>query len=172
MVTAGLLVHDLEHAATMVRFGLAMQQAAAQVMMPNGAGPVQMRIGIHSGPVLSGVIGKIRKRFCLVGHTVNCASRMESGGIPGRIQVSSSTHALLQHCSEFQWESRGPIEVKGLGTMTPYLLVALDTKGVDILFPQDGITDARSAVRGQAATAAEELLTGQECRPLPRDSLS
>ncbi|KAL6758480.1 adenylate and guanylate cyclase catalytic domain-containing protein [Haematococcus lacustris] len=172
MVTAGLLVHDPEHAATMVRFGLAMQQVAAQVMMPNGAGPVQMRIGIHSGPVLSGVIGKIRKRFCLVGHTVNCASRMESGGIPGRIQVSSSTHALLQHCTEFQWESRGPIEVKGLGTMTPYLLVPLDTKGVDILFPQDGITDARSAVSGQAATAAEELLTGQEYRPLPRDSLS
>ncbi|GFH09435.1 guanylyl and adenylyl cyclase family member [Haematococcus lacustris] len=101
-----------------------------------------MRIGIHSGPVLSGVIGKIRKRFCLVGHTVNCASRMESGGIPGRIQVSSSTHALLQHCTEFQWESRGPIEVKGLGTMTPYLLVALDNQAVDILFPQDGITDA------------------------------
>ncbi|KAJ9511446.1 hypothetical protein QJQ45_029896 [Haematococcus lacustris] len=172
MVTAGLLVHDPEHAATMVRFGLAMQQVAAQVMMPNGAGPVQMRIGIHSGPVLSGVIGKIRKRFCLVGHTVNCASRMESGGIPGRIQVSSSTHALLQHCTEFQWESRGPIEVKGLGTMTPYLLVPLDTKGVDILLPQDGITGARSAVRGEAATAAEELLTGQEHRPLPRDSLS
>ncbi|KAL6758477.1 nucleotide cyclase [Haematococcus lacustris] len=172
MVTAGLLVHDQEHAATMVRFGLAMQQVAAQVMMPNGGGPVQMRIGIHSGPVLSGVIGKIRKRFCLVGHTVNCASRMESGGIPGRIQVSSSTHALLQHCSEFQWESRGPIEVKGLGTMTPYLLVPLDDQTMDILLSQDDVAEALSAVRGRAATAAEEPLTHLEYIPLQKDSLS
>ncbi|GFH21611.1 guanylate cyclase domain-containing protein [Haematococcus lacustris] len=66
MVAAGLLLHDADHAATMLRFALAMQQAAGQVQMPTGTGPVRIRVGIHSGPVTSGIIGKIRKRYCLV----------------------------------------------------------------------------------------------------------
>jgi class 3 adenylate cyclase len=66
MVAAGLLVDDPNHAATLVRFAAAMQQAAEQVAMPNGMGPVQIRVGIHSGPLISGVIGQIRKRYCLV----------------------------------------------------------------------------------------------------------
>ncbi|KAJ9516158.1 hypothetical protein QJQ45_024579, partial [Haematococcus lacustris] len=113
MVAAGLLLHDADHAATMLRFALAMQQAAGQVQMPTGTGPVRIRVGIHSGPVTSGIIGKIRKRYCLVGNTVNTASHMESCGLPGRIHVSSSTHQLVAGSHpEFVWECRGPLDIK------------------------------------------------------------
>ncbi|KAJ9515829.1 hypothetical protein QJQ45_008702 [Haematococcus lacustris] len=137
MVAAGLLLHDADHAATMLRFALAMQQAAGQVQMPTGTGPVRIRVGIHSGPVTSGIIGKIRKRYCLVvsreaglgwllvisgiiiiimnGNTVNTASRMESCGLPGRIHVSSSTHQLVAGSHpEFVWECRGPLDIKAV----------------------------------------------------------
>ncbi|GFH21610.1 guanylate cyclase domain-containing protein [Haematococcus lacustris] len=123
MVAAGLLLHDADHAATMLRFALAMQQAAGQVQMPTGTGPVRIRVGIHSGPVTSGIIGKIRKRYCLVGNTVNTASRMESCGLPGRIHVSSSTHQLVAGSHpEFVWECRGPLDIKGLGSMVTWVL--------------------------------------------------
>jgi hypothetical protein len=76
MCATGLLKDDPDHAAQMVRFAQEMQRQAAQVLMPDGSGqPVRVRVGIHSGPLLSGVIGRIRKRYCVVGSTVNLASR-------------------------------------------------------------------------------------------------
>ena len=76
MCATGLLQDDPDHAAQMVRFAQEMQRQAAHVLEPDGSGaPVRMRIGIHSGPLLSGVIGRIRKRYCVVGSTVNLASR-------------------------------------------------------------------------------------------------
>jgi class 3 adenylate cyclase len=71
--------------------------------------------------VVGGVIGERRILFDLWGETVNTASRMESSGVPGRIQVAPSTHALLRHA--FSFEERDDVEVKGLGPMTTYLLV-------------------------------------------------
>ena len=82
--------------------------------------PLEMRVGLASGSVVAGVIGERRILFDLWGDTVNIASRMESSGIPGRIQVSASTRALLGN--EGSFEERGMIEVKGLGRMTTYLV--------------------------------------------------
>jgi class 3 adenylate cyclase len=82
--------------------------------------PLELRIGLASGPVVGGVIGQRRILFDLWGDTVNIASRMQSSGIPGRIQVAPSTHELLRHSWGF--DEREPVDVKGLGPMTTFLL--------------------------------------------------
>jgi class 3 adenylate cyclase len=82
---------------------------------------LQLRVGIDVGPVSAGVIGKRKFSFDLWGDTVNTASRMESHGVPGRIQVTERAFQRLRY--RYLFEPRGPIRVKGKGLMTPYLLV-------------------------------------------------
>ncbi|MEX0626622.1 MAG: adenylate/guanylate cyclase domain-containing protein [Chloroflexota bacterium] len=83
---------------------------------------LDLRIGLASGPVVGGVIGQKRILFDLWGDTVNLASRMESSGIPGRIQLAPSTWELLRESPAYAFETREPIDIKGLGRMTTYLL--------------------------------------------------
>jgi len=81
---------------------------------------LKLRIGINSGPVVAGVIGKSKYIYDLWGDTVNLASRMESGGMPDTIQVTRSVYEKLK--DEFVFESRGTIEVKGKGGVEAWLL--------------------------------------------------
>ena len=81
---------------------------------------LSVRIGIHTGSVVAGVIGTKKFNYDLWGDTVNTASRMESSGVPDRIQVSEATYQLL--ADRFTFEERGPIEIKGKGAMKVYLL--------------------------------------------------
>ncbi len=86
---------------------------------PDGR-PLALRIGIHSGPLVAGVIGDSRFVYDLWGDTVNIASRMESHGEPGRIQISQAIHDRLT--DRYRFEAHGKIEVKGMGPMPTWFL--------------------------------------------------
>ena len=85
--------------------------------------PMKVRIGIHSGPVVAGVIGKNKFIYDLWGDTVNIASRMESHGQPEKVQISEATYHLIR--DSFNCTKRGTIDVKGKGQMTVYFLDSL-----------------------------------------------
>ncbi|XP_060545049.1 guanylate cyclase soluble subunit beta-2-like [Pantherophis guttatus] len=121
MVVGGVPVPIASHGERVANFALGMRIAAREVMNPITTRPIQIRIGIHTGPVLAGVVGEKMPRYCLFGDTVNTASRMESHGLPDKIHISSTTFKALPP-QVFETAERGTIEVKGKGKMTTYFL--------------------------------------------------
>ena len=119
MAVAGAPEPRADHASAAIRLARGMLAALEQARPRTGV-PLHLRIGLASGPVVGGVIGQRRILFDLWGDTVNTASRMQSSGVPGRIHVAQSTRSLLGDAYAF--EEREPVEVKGLGPMTTYLL--------------------------------------------------
>jgi class 3 adenylate cyclase len=119
MVVGGLPDRCPDHAQAVAELALAIQTEVACRTDPDDQ-PLQVRIGIDTGPVVAGVIGTDKFSYDLWGDTVNTASRMESYGIPGRIQVTSRTYQRLR--DGYRFTRRGPVAVKGKGQMTTYLL--------------------------------------------------
>jgi class 3 adenylate cyclase len=102
-----------------VRVGLQMIRFIRTFAAQHGLN-LDMRVGVHHGCVVAGVIGQSRYHFDLWGDAVNLASRMESTGIPGFVQISDSTYPLVKDA--FRCQKREPIQVKGKGLMQTYLI--------------------------------------------------
>jgi class 3 adenylate cyclase len=121
MVVAGIPHPIADHALAMAHMGFDMLAAIGAYAKKHDTN-LTIRVGIHTGSVVAGVIGKKKFIYDLWGDTVNTASRMESSGVPGRIHTSEVTATLIR--GQVELEERGPIEIKGKGTMTTYLLVS------------------------------------------------
>lgn len=120
MVAAGVPAPRPDHAQALASMALDMQAAVRSVDEVGHLG-LELRIGINSGPVVAGVIGRKRFLYDLWGDAVNTASRMESHGTPGRIQITRATKELLE--GEFVCEPRGTIALKGKGEMEVWYLL-------------------------------------------------
>jgi class 3 adenylate cyclase len=127
MVVGGLPVSKENHAEAIAQMALDMQQAILQFQAKTHES-FQIRIGINTGSVIAGVIGINKFIYDLWGDAVNVASRMESSGVPGRIQVTAQTYERLR--DQFEFEERGAIAVKGKGKMTTYWLLGRKTNEV------------------------------------------
>jgi class 3 adenylate cyclase len=121
MVVGGLPEPRPDHAQAVADMALAVREEVARHLDPAGE-PLAVRIGIDTGPVVAGVIGRRKFSYDLWGDTVNTASRMESHGIPGCIQVTARTYQRLR--DHYRFERRGPVPVKGKGDIVTYLLVS------------------------------------------------
>jgi class 3 adenylate cyclase len=119
MVVGGLPLPRADHAEAIADMAIEMQQAVDCFTTTQNA-PFKIRIGINTGPVVAGVIGIKKFIYDLWGDTVNTASRMESHGIAGCIQVTATTFELLQE--KYLFEERGAIAIKGKGEMIVYFL--------------------------------------------------
>ena len=121
MVVGGLPTPRDDHAEAVASMALSMQEAISQFNR-NKERPFEMRIGMATGPVVAGVIGTKKFAYDLWGDTVNTASRMESHGLAGAIQVTEKTYEKLR--DKFNFKLRGPIKLKGKGTTQAYLLIS------------------------------------------------
>jgi adenylate cyclase len=81
-----------------------------------------MRIGLHSGPVIAGIVGIKKFAYDIWGDTVNTAARMESSGKPGRVNISATTYALVKDVTRFRFEPRGLVHAKGNGDLEMYFV--------------------------------------------------
>ena len=118
MAAGGLVTVEPDHLASMVGFAAALQESVGEL---RAAFPgLQLRIGIHTGPCVAGVIGIRKFSYDIWGDTVNTASRLESQGEPGRIHVSDAVFERLE--GRFKFESRGVVELRGRGSMNTYFV--------------------------------------------------
>jgi class 3 adenylate cyclase len=133
-MAAGGLPQPLDdHAARVVELGLAMVQVVSGVKVDGAA--LTLRVGVHSGPAVGGVIGLHKFAFDLWGDTVNVASRLEAHGIPNRVHVSEATWRLVS--DRFECESQGMVDLRGHGPMQTFAIVG----------PAVGMSVAGSLVR-------------------------
>jgi class 3 adenylate cyclase len=124
-MVGGLPIPRRDHATAIAAAALEMHDRARSFQFPNGL-PILLRTGIHSGPVVAGVIGMTKFSYDLWGDTVNIARRMEEMGQAGAIQLSEETCRRIENY--FKVESRGLIEVKGHGALPAFWLTGYKSK--------------------------------------------
>jgi guanylate cyclase len=120
MVASGVPIPRADHATAIAELSLRIRDHVVNHEFEGRR--ISLRIGINSGPVVAGIVGTHKFAYDLWGDAVNVASRMESGGIPGAIQVTDATYQLIRN--DFVCEPRGTVEVKGRGDMDTYFVVS------------------------------------------------
>ncbi|MEZ4219710.1 MAG: adenylate/guanylate cyclase domain-containing protein [Polyangiaceae bacterium] len=132
MVAGGIPTPRGDHVEAVARLALAMRDVVDNFVTPTGA-RLQIRVGIHTGPVAAGVIGTKKFTYDLWGDTVNLAARMESHGEPGTIQVTERVADALR--SQFNFEPRGKLSIKGKGELSAFVLQGTHRK-ITSLYPE------------------------------------
>lgn len=123
MCASGIPVEDDMYVLKIVKAGLEIQQYITlnnERRQENGQEPWYLRIGIHVGPVVAGVVGKMKYAYDIWGSTVNIASRMESNGEPGKVNISSATYELIK--DYYECSHRGKISAKNVGEIDMYFI--------------------------------------------------
>ena len=121
MAAAGLPIAREDHADVLLQMGLAMITKLAELKETFGL-PLEMRVGIHSGPVAAGIIGEKRFLYDVWGDTVNIAARLEANGQPGHVHLSEETKLALTQGKNYPLISTGGVHLKGKGFVESYLV--------------------------------------------------
>jgi class 3 adenylate cyclase len=119
LIVGGLPIPRPDHPEAIAEMALGMQREMGHIHTDRGE-PLQIRVGLHIGPVVAGVIGRQKFSYDLWGATVNIASRMQSQGVPGQIQVTETVYQRLK--DNYKFEERGVVPVKNIGDMRTYFL--------------------------------------------------
>lgn len=114
------------HTVRIVNFAFEVLDYVKKRNLKNGA-PIRVKIGVHTGRVISGVVGQHKPQFSLVGDTVNRTSRMCSKALPNRVHMTEDTYKFLKHLPDLRWETQ-QTDAKGIGIITTYY--ALKKRGV------------------------------------------
>lgn len=125
MAAGGLPSPSATHAKDVVLAALEMAEViikGKEAKIAAGAPYFEVRIGVHTGPVVAGIVGVKKFQYDIWGDTVNTASRMESNGAVGRVNISRSTYEMLKDDPDLHFESRGKIDVKGKGELEMYFV--------------------------------------------------
>ncbi len=125
MAAGGLPIPNGTHAFDAVNAALEIRdfiQAGKAVKIAEGLPFFEIRVGVHTGPVVAGIVGLKKFAYDIWGDTVNTASRMESSGSPGEVNISESTYALIKSDPRFRFTERGKVSAKGKGELTMYFV--------------------------------------------------
>jgi adenylate cyclase len=125
MAAGGLPTPNSTHAMDVINAALEMRNFIAEGKarkIAAGLPYFEIRIGVHTGPVVAGIVGVKKFQYDIWGDTVNTASRMESSGAPGKVNISATTHALLSNADTLRFEPRGLVAAKGKGDLEMFFV--------------------------------------------------